>query len=248
MRRSGIVCLLPVRNGSLDLPGYFESVRRFADSVIALDDGSTDDTVEHLASEPLVTKVIRHPIRTSYRGWNDARNRSELLRAARDVDPEWVVWLDADERLCAEDANALLGLLESSPRKDWVYCFQVFRMVGDAQMFDQRGPFVCRMFAFDRNHRLPGQRLHFTVAPTCIPPINWMRTSIRIQHLGGATRARREARYAKYMECDPHGRYQASYGHILEPDGIPKPWPSRGPAEPWVLGRHGDIYAKDPRW
>lgn len=33
---SNLVCLLPARNCEGDLPGYFESVSRFADAVVAL--------------------------------------------------------------------------------------------------------------------------------------------------------------------------------------------------------------------
>ena len=43
-RAGPVVCLLPARNAAADLPGWFDSRRRFADAVVALDDGSTDDT------------------------------------------------------------------------------------------------------------------------------------------------------------------------------------------------------------
>ena len=45
-----LACLLPARNCAADLAGSFESVARFADAVVALDDGSTDDTAEQLAA------------------------------------------------------------------------------------------------------------------------------------------------------------------------------------------------------
>ena len=44
-----------------DLPGWFESARRFADAVVALDDGSTDERVELLERAPLVQTVLRQP-------------------------------------------------------------------------------------------------------------------------------------------------------------------------------------------
>ena len=51
-----IVSLLPARNASADLTAHLESVGHFADAVVALDDGSTDDTRERLAAHPLVHK------------------------------------------------------------------------------------------------------------------------------------------------------------------------------------------------
>jgi hypothetical protein len=46
-----LVLLLPVRNGAADLPGYFAAAP-FADAIVALDDGSTDETRTILEAEP----------------------------------------------------------------------------------------------------------------------------------------------------------------------------------------------------
>ena len=54
-----VACLLPVRDGERELPGWFASVKRFADTVVALDDGSTDDTLRLLEAEPLADICAR---------------------------------------------------------------------------------------------------------------------------------------------------------------------------------------------
>jgi hypothetical protein len=71
-----VACLLPVRNCARHLPDWFETVRPLADTVIALDDGSTDDSVEVLARSDLVDVLLRNPRRDSYREWDDAANRN----------------------------------------------------------------------------------------------------------------------------------------------------------------------------
>src|SRR5690606_38453550 len=73
-----LVTLLPARNAAADLPGYLENVARFSDAVVALDDGSTDDTFDVLAAHPLVKILLRNPRREDYRGWDDAANRNRL--------------------------------------------------------------------------------------------------------------------------------------------------------------------------
>ena len=86
-----LVCLLAVRNGAADLAGYLESAARFADAVVALDDGSTDATAELLARGPAGARsVIRNPRRESYAGWDDAANRQALLDACAELGPRWV--------------------------------------------------------------------------------------------------------------------------------------------------------------
>src|SRR5215207_4109597 len=101
-----LVCLLPVRNGEADLPGYLEAVEGLADAVVALDDGSTDGTRQILERHPLVKRVLVNPPRADYVGWDDAANRNRLLEAAADLAPDWILSLDADERIPPDDAAA----------------------------------------------------------------------------------------------------------------------------------------------
>ena len=102
-----IACLTPVRNAADDLPGMLSSAAGFADCVIALDDGSTDATAALLAGTPHVARVLANPPRTTYAGWDDAANRRRLLAAASELGMDWVVFLDADERIDPGDGAAL---------------------------------------------------------------------------------------------------------------------------------------------
>src|SRR6188472_3141216 len=86
--RARVVCLLPVRNGGDDLPRWFASVERFADAVVALDDGSEDDTAALLDAHPLVQLVLRNPPRSGHAGWDDSANRNRLLAAAGALHPD----------------------------------------------------------------------------------------------------------------------------------------------------------------
>ena len=90
-----MVSLLPARNAAADLPGHLESVARFADTVVALDDGSTDDTRAILEAHPLVHTVLTNPRREGYAGWDDSANRNRLLAAALGLAPAWEGPLDA---------------------------------------------------------------------------------------------------------------------------------------------------------
>ena len=113
-----VVCLVPARNAERDLPGSLSSVRRFADAVVALDDGSMDRTGELLRPDPLVTEVLSNPPRPSSAGWDDAENRGRLLEAAGELRPRWIVFLDADERIDAADAHALRRFLDTDALSD----------------------------------------------------------------------------------------------------------------------------------
>jgi glycosyltransferase involved in cell wall biosynthesis len=238
-----LVCLLPVRNGELDLPDYFASVERFADGIIALDDGSTDGTRELLERHPLVIRVLTSPPRSDYQGWDDAGNRNRLLEAAAELEPEWILSLDADERIPGDDAAALREFVENESLPGCAYGFQVFRMWQDMSHHEPAGLWVYRLFAFEPGQRFPDQRLHFVPIPTSIPRALWLRTTVRIQHLGSVTEQRRLDRYEKYRQADPDNEFQHSYRDLLTTPADINVWPSRPDGLPVLKVDAGDMQA-----
>lgn len=235
-----LAVLLPVRNGEADLAGWFASVGPVADVVVALDDGSTDTTRRLLEAEPLVRRLLRRPVRPDHAGWDDAANRSLLLEAAATLRPRWILFLDADERLSPDDAEALRAFVEGDEAlPGFAYTFRVHRMVGDLEHYDRAELPVARLFAWEPGQRLHGDRLHLVPVPTSIPPARWLPTTLRIQHLAGLDATRRRARLAKYREADPALEFQADYGHLLEGPGELHRWEPRPEGLP-VLAAPGD--------
>ncbi len=227
-----LVCLLPARNCAEDLPGWFESVERFADALVALDDGSTDATREVLQSHPLVKRLVVNPVREGYAGWDDAVNRARLLAAAAELAPRWILSLDADERLPADEAAALVQFLRLAANPRDAYLIRVYRMVEDLEHFSPNPYWAGRLFHFEPGQEFPGQRLHLVPLPTSIPRDRWRLTTLRIQHLAGMTAARRRARYDKFRESDPDRRYQASYEALLRDPPSVHQWRPRPPSLP----------------
>jgi glycosyltransferase involved in cell wall biosynthesis len=229
-----IVCLLPVRNGASDLPGYFSSVARFADAVVALDDGSSDETRAMLEREPLVARLLTNPVRADYRDWNDSANRNRLLEAAAALDPEWIISLDADERIDDGDALALRAFLETDALPGLAYSFRWYTMVGDLEHALPEPIWVHRLFAYAPGQQFSSRELHFAPIPTSIPRRAYLRTTFRIQHLAGLSNERRLARYNKYREADPNIRFAYDYSAILDvphSDELIR-WQARDPSTP----------------
>jgi tetratricopeptide (TPR) repeat protein len=78
-----------VRDAARDLPACVESVRGIADEIVIADTGSVDNTVE--LARLLGARVISIP-------WEDDFSRARNLALA-EVHTDWVLALDADERL-----------------------------------------------------------------------------------------------------------------------------------------------------
>jgi glycosyltransferase involved in cell wall biosynthesis len=228
-----VLCLLPVRNGGEDLPVYFRSAEEFADGIVALDDGSTDDTRSRLEAEPLVKVILSNPRRESYIGWDDSLNRRRLLTAAALYRPDWVFWLDADEAVESSDAAALRPFLQNEAALRTPFAVQVHRMIGGMTHYDRAGLWVTRFYSYTPPITLPDNKLHFDLAPLEYEPR--VKTSIRILHRASLTEARRQARYNKYLECDPENRWQSSYRNLVDgPEGLTR-ITHRAPHTPVVL-------------
>lgn len=230
-----ILCLLPVRNGGEDLAAWLQAAPRWCDAVIALDDGSTDDTRAHLEASPLVVEVLTHPVRPTSAGWDDGANRAELLAAARAHAPDWILWLDADERLSDDDAAALRSFVSGDALPGVAYGLRHCRMWGE-ESYDPRTPWIYRLFAWHPDHELPDEVLHFNPVPHQIPRRAWVRTSIRVQHYGADDEAAIRARAEKYALADPEAVFPTDFGAMDRAPATTVRWIARDPDAPVVLG------------
>jgi len=92
-----IACVIQVRNEARYLEGCLAHLRGYVDGVVALDDGSTDETGAILSREPGWLDCIANAPETDH-VWRERENRQRLLERARDLGFEWVLCCDADER------------------------------------------------------------------------------------------------------------------------------------------------------
>ncbi|MBN2021198.1 MAG: glycosyltransferase [Pirellulales bacterium] len=104
-----------VRDEEAALAESIESVRAIADEIVVLDTGSTDATPR--VAQSLGARVARS-------NWNDdfAAARNLLARQTRG---DWILWLDAGERLDAESSSALRACVDGGLDPARVYMMQV---------------------------------------------------------------------------------------------------------------------------
>ncbi|MEW6667469.1 MAG: tetratricopeptide repeat protein [Thermodesulfobacteriota bacterium] len=98
------LCMI-VRNEERNLPLCLAGVRSVVDEIVIVDTGSEDGTVE--VAESFGARVFSFP-------WIDdfSAARNESLRHARG---DFILWLDADDRVPAESARGLLQLKQALP-------------------------------------------------------------------------------------------------------------------------------------
>jgi dolichol-phosphate mannosyltransferase len=87
-----LLIAIPVFNEQKYLARVLDKVRTFHPDILVVDDGSTDETPQILASRSDVA-VIRHPTNLGY-----GRSLIEAFEYAKRQDVDWVITMDCDEQ------------------------------------------------------------------------------------------------------------------------------------------------------
>lgn len=111
-----IIALLPFKNEERFIPTYVSGVLHLVDAVIAIDDGSTDNSVELLKNlcGDKVTIVANDSL-TSV-AWKEHHIREKLLELGRQAGGTHFVCLDADETFTGTTKTKFKKLCESMSR------------------------------------------------------------------------------------------------------------------------------------
>ena len=92
-----LLAALMVRDDARFLPGLLRNLAPQVDGLVALDDGSSDGGDRLLAGNPLVTTLLRNP--PDRPGWDEPGGLRRLTEAALQSGADWILVVDADERL-----------------------------------------------------------------------------------------------------------------------------------------------------
>ncbi len=104
------LCMI-VKNEEKMLPGCLESIQELVGQIIIVDTGSTDRTVE-------IAKNFGATIKSFPWTGDFSEARNESIKYA---DNNWILWLDADERLNPKSAQELKKIISNKPNHPIIY-------------------------------------------------------------------------------------------------------------------------------
>jgi glycosyltransferase involved in cell wall biosynthesis len=224
-RRVRLLALLAVRNGVRHLPGFLRNVAPQVDGIVALDDGSTDGSTDLLSAEPAVLELIRRP--PDRPTWDEVGNHRTLVGAALRHGAEWILCVDADERLerhfraRTERVISRGGLLGCS-----AYAVRLRELWDDPGQYRADGiwgrKMIARLFRARADHEFDPAPIHGQKAPLQARRNGrFPAADLTIYHLGMLRAEDRAARRARYEASDPDRRWQRiGYGYLTDPTGL----------------------------
>jgi len=193
-----------VRDEEDFLVGCLESVRNVVDQIVVLDTGSRDNTIN-------IARDFDAEIHTL--SWvNDfSLARNESIRHARG---DWILWLDADERLTPESIPIINCLLRPE-RKPVIYEVTIKNMRPNGDSYSLSS--AHRLFTNHKGIYFTG-RIHEQLSPSVAKLGGEERTSkIEIYHLGYSVRGpravKKNARNRKLLVQMVRESPQSAYAH-----------------------------------
>jgi glycosyltransferase involved in cell wall biosynthesis len=115
-----LTVIIPCKNERKNIRPCIESAKRVADEVLVADSGSTDGTLDIVADAGSCRVVSREYINSgNFKNW-----------AIPQATHNWVLIVDADERVTPELAAEINALMESGPRRDGYHVFRANYFLG----------------------------------------------------------------------------------------------------------------------
>ena len=216
-RRVRLLALLAVRNEMAYLPGFLANVSPHVDGIVALDDGSSDGSGDFLRSHPRVIEVLRVPADRPY--WDEVGNFKKLQAAALSHGGEWLIVLDADERVERDFRERAERVIRRGSR--WglaAFTVKLRELWNTPGTFRSDGVWgrkrVARLFAALPDHRFDYRPLHAVKAPLQARLAgHYIAADLEIYHLRTLRPEDRAARRDRYKALDPEAIWQPGIGY-----------------------------------
>ena len=207
-----------------------EAAKTFIHDAVIIDDGSTDDTVAVCRE---VLQDIPHTIIENKQSafHNEWELRVQQWEATTQDNPDWIMFLDADEMFEARFGQDAHKLTEDSGCD--LYAFRLYDF-WDAEHYRDdahwRAHTVYRPFLLRYRAEFPYEfkkaSQHCGRMPWNVFGLPHKRSAYRVKHYGWAREEDRIAKYNRYLALDPKGIHgsMAQYMSILDPNPNLKKW------------------------
>lgn len=159
-----LTAIIPTFNEEHNIVDAIKSID-FADEILIVDSFSTDKTLE--LAKPISTKIIQREYE------NSASQKNWAIPKAKH---EWILLLDADERVTPELKEEVINTLKSNPSESGFWMYRMNHFMGKRVYFSGwRGDKVIRLFKRDECRYEP---LHVHAEIIADGKVGWMKNKL----------------------------------------------------------------------
>lgn len=212
-----MLALVAVRDEMRFLPAFLANVAPHVDGIVALDDGSSDGSAELLEARPEVLQVLR--VARDRPAWDEVGNHRALVAAALRHGAEWLIALDADERVEREFRARAERVIRRGGRLGFTaYAVVLRELWGDRSRYRVDGRWKRkrppRLFRARADHEFDTRSLHAGKAPLQGRVLGTFPVAdLAVYHQRMIRREDRIARRDRYLALDPGARWQPGIGY-----------------------------------
>ena len=224
-RRVRLLALVAVRDEMEFLPDFVANVAPQVDGIIALDDGSRDGSAEFLEASSSVIDLLR--VAPDRPVWDELGNHRALVGAALHHGADWILCLDADERVERDFRRRAERVIQRGRLLGYsAYAVRLRELWDSPDTFRIDGIWgrkaMARLFKARHDHDFDPRPLHGVKAPLQARRSGrYPLADLTIYHLGMLRPEDRLARRSRYEVADPDARWQrVGYAYLTDEHGV----------------------------
>jgi len=208
-----LAAMLRIKDQILTIDECMSKLSEIADEIIVVDNGSTDGTLQAYGKYPKIVKVLRTE------GFDEGRDKVMILEEAKKSNPDWMLWIDADEIFENHFTRAVAEKYMRSRHDRIVFRMCNFWLSRERCRYDseyylytlhpQRSMWRNMPSAYFRNIKIHNGDI------MGIPGKPYI-SLYRLKHYGYADRKKVEEKLALYSRVDPKG--SRDYSGTISPD------------------------------
>lgn len=199
-----------------------EAAREYIDEAVIIDDGSTDNTCA--VCEEIFKNIPLHIVKNTVSKFaNEIELRQQQWEETIKTNPDWIVFLDADQIFEKRFAQEVRRLCSQSVYH--VFYFRLYDFWDEHHYRDDHywyahntyRPLLVR-YIKDFPYQWKIQPQHCGSMPCNINLLPGAYSDLRLKHYGWAKKEDRLKKYKRYQQLDPDGKYGilAQYESLLD--------------------------------